>query len=119
MQVRRLSLTTKADAAVALWLALALGGCGGDGTMVGAIKELQEPGSLAREREVRDDAKCRQYGFTPGTEAYGNCRLQLDQMRATNAAASARPAGTGQGGLSLLCKDAISRGDNGAAFVHC
>jgi hypothetical protein len=71
-----------------------------------------------------DDAKCRDYGFTPGTEGYGNCRLQLDQIRATKAAAAsaaiASSASSGQKpGLSLLCKDAISRGDSGATFVHC
>lgn len=41
------------------------------------------------ERAAADDAKCRQYGFTPGTEGYGNCRLQLDQIRATKQAAAA------------------------------
>jgi hypothetical protein len=25
----------------------------------------------------------------------------------------------GQQGLSLLCKDALARGDRGAAFLHC
>jgi hypothetical protein len=36
-----------------------------------------------------DDRKCRQLGFTPGTEGFGNCRLQLEQIQATRAAAAA------------------------------
>jgi hypothetical protein len=48
---------------------------------------------LARQAGVgaanaEDDAKCRELGFTPQTEAYGNCRLQLEQIRATNASPS-------------------------------
>jgi hypothetical protein len=35
-------------------------------------------------RRAADDAKCKDLGFTPGTEARGNCRLQLEQIRATN-----------------------------------
>jgi hypothetical protein len=90
-------------------VALVLVGCGlhaadgtpiaTDGTLTGAISELADPGSTykARQaaedtRQAADDAKCREYGFKPGTEGYGNCRLQLDQIRATKqAAAVARP----------------------------
>ncbi len=38
--------------------------------------------------DAKADAKCRELGFKPGTEGYGNCRLQLEQIRATNRAAS-------------------------------
>ena len=34
-------------------------------------------------QRAADDAKCRELGFKPQTEAYGNCRLQLEQIRAT------------------------------------
>jgi hypothetical protein len=75
----------------------------------------------------QDDAKCRELGFQPKTEAYGNCRLQLEQIRATqNAADAQRAAATAQSmdigqppRLSLLCKDALARRDQGGAFVHC
>lgn len=64
----------------------------------------------------------------PGTEGYGNCRLQLEQIRvnqhaAMRARASARShtptVQDGERGLSFMCKDALSRGDQGAVFVHC
>jgi hypothetical protein len=67
----------------------------------------------------------RELGFKTGTEAYGSCRLQLEQIRATKAAAAATEAASaqtgqdGEQGLSLLCKDAISRCDSGGTFVHC
>ncbi len=81
------------------------------------------------EREARnaaaDHAKCAELGFKPGTEEYGNCRLQLEQIRATHAAAAASRQravavdDSGKRDLTLLCKDAISRGDNGGVFVRC
>jgi len=88
--------------------------------MTGALKEIADPGSTYRARDAADDAKCQQYGFKPATEAYGNCRLQLDQIRATKqAAASKSHEPNEKKGLSLLCKDSISRGDEGGTFVHC
>jgi hypothetical protein len=64
-----------------------------DGSMMGMVREINDPGSTYRSRQAADDRKCREYGFKPGTEAYGNCRLQLDQIRATEEAAyiTARP----------------------------
>ena len=42
-------------------------------------------------QEAEDSAKCVSLGFSPGTEAFGNCRLQLmaidQQTRMGNAAA--------------------------------
>lgn len=52
--------------------------------------------TLARhQREAaNDDAKCREVGLKPQTEAYANCRLRLEEMRATErAAARSRPRG--------------------------
>ena len=55
----------------------------GDGTFLGTVQELTDPGSTYRNREAADDLRCRQFGFKPGTDAYGNCRLQREQIRAT------------------------------------
>jgi hypothetical protein len=58
----------------------------GDGTLTSFLKQIANPGSLQRDQDNADDAKCRKYGFQPQTEAYGNCRLQLEQIRATKEA---------------------------------
>jgi len=50
--------------------------------MRGFFRELTDPGSLQRSRAAEDDAKCRNYGFRPQSEAYGNCRLKLEEIRA-------------------------------------
>ena len=124
-------------------LVLALAGCAPDwetdGTLTGFVKEVANPGSTYKARQAAEkarqaanDAKCRELGFKPDTDAYGNCRLQLEQIRATKqaAAASERAAAAaweqptqsddlGLSGLSLLCKSAISRGDSGGTFVFC
>ncbi len=105
---------------------IGLGGCSAadgtpimtDGTLTGMVREMNEPGSTFKSREAADDAKCQQYGFKPGTEAYGNCRLQLDQIRAIKSA-SATPRSTNTHKMSLRCTEALSRGDGGAAQVHC
>ena len=95
------------------------------------IERLQAGQKAADDsKKAADDAKCREFGFKPGTDGYGNCRLQLEQMRVAKSAGGAAPDSTtsqpqplpslqGQQGLSLLCKDALARGDRGAAFVHC
>ena len=111
-----------------LCLGLALAGC----TAMPENLYLSAPERMQRERErlrpareAADDVKCRQFGFKAGTEAYGNCRLKLEQIRATEAAAAqtrqgaAEPAQGGKPSMSFLCKDAISRGDSGGTFVHC
>ena len=61
-------------AIVAICLGLALAGC--------AIADAARVAEVAE-----DDAKCREFGFEPGTEAYGFCRLQLEQIRAIEDAA--------------------------------
>jgi len=70
---------------VTVFLGLALSGCGtiADKTVQG-IDYLFFPDAEERRkaRQAADDAKCQGYGFQPGTEAYGNCRLQLEQIRA-------------------------------------
>lgn len=54
----------------------------GDGTMRGFFRELSSPGSLQKSKDLADDAKCRDLGFKPQTEGYGNCRLKLEEIRA-------------------------------------
>lgn len=42
------------------------------------------PEQLAQQRQQQeqdDIATCRSYGLRPGSEAFGNCRLQLDLAR--------------------------------------
>lgn len=51
-------------------LLLALGGC----------QTAADPGQLA----LANHQQCVDYGFKPDTDAYANCRLQLDQTRAEN-----------------------------------
>jgi hypothetical protein len=87
-----------------------------DGTLTGAVRELANPGSTYKRHEAEDDARCRQFGFKPGTEAYGNCRIQRDQIRATRRAAVTKSQSNE---LPFLCKDAISRGDSLGVNVHC
>lgn len=105
---------------VMVFMAFVLVGCAAD------AQWLPPGGGLyGRSAKVIDDEKCREYGFEPGTEAYGNCRLKLEEIRAirtSGATTTRRSKNSMQGGnqgLSLLCKDALARSDQGAAFVHC
>ena len=62
----------------------------GDGSLTGTIAELANPGSTYKRRAAADDAKCLSYGFKLGTDAYSNCRVQMDQMRTQETATAAR-----------------------------
>lgn len=66
---------------VTVCLGLALIGCASDA-------QWFPPGGglYGRSAEAIDDEKCHELGFKPETEAYGNCRLQLEQIRATERA---------------------------------
>ncbi len=65
---------------VTICLGLALAGCASSSE--GSLLWRLSP--EAREaREAADNAKCREwFGYEPGTEAYGNCRLKLEEIRA-------------------------------------
>ncbi len=117
---------------VTVCLGLALAGCAaGDGTLTGFVSDIVNPGAREAALERADNAKCREFGFEPRTEAYGNCRLQLEQIRAIERASmrtrrsAAQPTQGGKQGalfmtdLPFMCKDAISRGDSGAVFIFC
>ena len=41
---------------------------------------------ITAERNAKDNQKCLGYGAQPGTDAYVNCRAQLDSARTTAAA---------------------------------
>ncbi len=80
-----------------IFLGLALAGCSmtakdgtpivregpfpGDGSLIGTVKELADPGSTYRQRTAADDTKCRALGFKVGSDAFANCRLQLETAR--------------------------------------
>ena len=38
-------------------------------------------GGCAAQIAARDDLRCRSYGAQPGSEMYGNCRMQLEANR--------------------------------------
>jgi hypothetical protein len=44
--------------------------------------EQQRAAEEARAIAANDDAQCRSYGATPGSEAYVACRMNLDNQRA-------------------------------------
>lgn len=71
---------------VTVCLGLALAGCASD------ARWFPPGGGLyGRSVEAIDDEKCRELGFELETEAYGNCRLQLEQIRAIERAATRTP----------------------------
>jgi hypothetical protein len=53
----------------------------GDGSLTGTIRELANPGSTYKRREVTDIAKCRELGFKEGTDTFANCRFRLETAR--------------------------------------
>jgi hypothetical protein len=52
-----------------------------DGSLIGVSRELADPGSTYKCREAADIAKCRELGFKAGSDAFANCRLQLETAR--------------------------------------
>ena len=60
--------------------------------LAGCVADAQwfPPGGAiyGRSIETVDDEKCRKFGFEPKSEAYGNCRLQLEQIRAIERSAA-------------------------------
>lgn len=56
------------------------------------VQVVRAQAEAERHAAAQDDPKCQELGFKPGSEAYGNCRLQLQQIRATRAAANATSA---------------------------
>ncbi len=125
---------------ICLWLVLA--GCSDMPVAPGSLYDRWGIGSTEKYKsnmeaqKAADDAKCREFQFKLGTEAYGNCRLTLEQIRATERATDATkranrnrraapstltapPTLGGGQGMSFMCKDAISRGDRGGILIFC
>ena len=50
--------------------------------MVGMVTDAVEPNAREEFRAKQDDTKCRDFGYQPQTEAYGQCRLELERLRA-------------------------------------
>lgn len=55
------------------------------GLLAACASEADRQAESAR-IEAEDDRNCRDMGFEPGTEAYGNCRLKLREIRASERA---------------------------------
>ncbi len=49
--------------------------------LTGCIQTPEQMEALRLEQEQRDNNTCASYGLRPGSEAFGNCRLQLDLAR--------------------------------------
>ena len=96
-------------------LAIALTGCG----------LLPDREAEAARAAARAGTYCRAIGLDPSSEKWTDCMILM--MAAEKQGAAARAAGSrttqggkrGKQGLSLLCKDAISRGDSGGVFISC
>ncbi|MES1990678.1 MAG: hypothetical protein V4441_06985 [Pseudomonadota bacterium] len=69
------------EAAVLLGLLTGLAACMGD------------PAAEQARLDAIDNQNCIDLGFKPQTEAYGNCRLKLKQIRAQQEANAARSSG--------------------------
>lgn len=58
-------------------------------TMMGLLAGCMTPEQRAAEQarqDAYDDAQCQELRFRPGTEAYGNCRLKMREIRAREGA---------------------------------
>jgi hypothetical protein len=66
--------------------ALVLSGCAaaGPNSIVGIATETVSPGARDDYEAAKDDKKCRSFGYSPDTsrDGYGQCRMQLQQLRA-------------------------------------
>jgi hypothetical protein len=66
--------------------ALVLSGCAAarPDSLVGIATETVAPGTRAAYEAAQDDKKCRSFGYSleGSKDAYGQCRMQLQQLRA-------------------------------------
>jgi hypothetical protein len=73
-----------------LWLGLAavtLGACAAarPNSVIGMVTEAATPGARDAYEAAQDDKKCRSFGYSPEvSNSYGQCRMQLQQLRATS-----------------------------------
>lgn len=52
-----------------------------------------DPAAEQARLDAIDNQNCTDLGFKPGTEPYGNCRLKLKEIRATQAAENEKSSG--------------------------
>jgi hypothetical protein len=71
----------------------------------------------AESRIAKYQERCALIGFAQGTKENALCVLELEKSYVQGAAQ--KSSSSSSGGMSFLCKDAISRGDSGAINVHC
>jgi hypothetical protein len=57
---------------------------GGETPLNYMLRIMRDPASSARRRDdaASDDSQCRSYGVEPGSQAYVQCRMNLDNQRA-------------------------------------
>lgn len=60
--------------------------------------------------------RCALIGYVHGTKDNSICVLELEKSYEQG---KAQRRSSGSGGMSFLCKDAVSRGDSGAINTHC
>lgn len=79
------------------------------GTLLAIGLALALSACASRERQMMaDDRTCMNYGFTPGTDRYSQCRYALDQRRAESRE-RAGDALIGLGGAMMLQSQPVYR----------
>jgi hypothetical protein len=58
-----------------IWIATAI-------LLTSALAGCLTPGEMQARHEMAQDQTCQNYGFKPGTDGYGNCRLELNRQAA-------------------------------------
>jgi len=62
-----------------------------------ALAACADPAARQAEQDMTDHQNCVELGFEPNTEAYGNCRLKMREIRAKESAPSSPNIGFGVG----------------------
>ena len=80
----------KMRTSIVVVLGLGLSGCSAADprSLTGMVTETVSPGTHDAYEAAQDDKKCRSFGYAPETSnSYGQCRMQLQQLRANSAPA--------------------------------
>jgi hypothetical protein len=67
--------------------AVTLGGCAAaqPDSLIGIATEATSPGAREAYEAAQDDKKCRSFGYSSeASQFYGQCRMQLQQLRAAS-----------------------------------
>jgi hypothetical protein len=73
---------------------------------------------LHEERIEQYKKTCESIGFKPQSIEYANCVLDLETAYLQNRE-TIQQSNSSNGGMSFLCRNAISRGDSMAVNIHC